>query len=134
MQSGLDDCSDWMIAVKCWGNNVIVCPGAKEFICKGSALIPDRANCIAQDRKFEQYAKIVLPQVLPPNSIIPFAIEMTGKLGPLAYAFVNSVLKTQPYFKSKLIKSIVMICARGMGKMLKVTRDTYLLSSSQNGW
>jgi hypothetical protein len=64
--------ADWMIAVtaqKRWGDNVIVCPGAK-----GSALIPDRANCIAQDRKFEHYAKIVLPQVLPPNSIIPFAI------------------------------------------------------------
>jgi hypothetical protein len=129
--------ADWMIAVtaqKRWGDNVIVCPGAKEFLSKGSALIPDRANCIAQDRKFEHYAKIVLPQALPPNSIIPFAIEMTGRLGPLAYAFVNSIFKTQTYFKSKLIKTIAMICARGMGKMLKATRDSYLLSSSQNGW
>jgi hypothetical protein len=78
-----------------------------------------------------QYEKMVLSQLLPATSVLPFAFEATGRLGTLAFAFLHEVLGTQTYRKSWLLRKISFICAWYMGKMLKATKDWFLLT--QNG-
>jgi len=60
---------------------------------------------------------------IPAESMIPFIIESSGRLGTTAFSFLNRVCRTQTYKRSKFISAVALICARYTGKMLIASRD-----------
>jgi Reverse transcriptase (RNA-dependent DNA polymerase) len=85
----------------------------------------DRAAGWMEIKKREHYAKVVLPLPLPANSIYPFVIEASGRLGKSAISLLNRICGTQTFLKSIFLRETSMIAARYMGMMLKATRDQY---------
>jgi hypothetical protein len=90
-----------------------------------SYLSSERAALHAEKVKRDHYAKVVVPTRLNSNSVIPFVVEASGRLGPAALGFVNRICGTQTYIKSAFLREISMITAKFRGRMLRTTRDQY---------
>ena len=90
-----------------------------------SYLSSERAALHAEKVKRDHYAKVVVPARLSANSVIPFVVEASGRLGPAALGFVNRICGTQTYIKSAFLREISMITAKFRGRMLRTTRDQY---------
>ena len=90
-----------------------------------SYLAVENAARYAEGIKRLHYKRVIRPVKLNDNSVIPFIIEASGRLGPAALGFVNRICGTQTYMKSNFLRDISMITARYMGRMLKATRDQY---------
>lgn len=84
-----------------------------------------RSALHAEGGKRARYKKVVTPAKLNDNSVIPFIVEASGRLGPAALGLVNRICGTQTYIKSTFLRELSMITARYMGRMLKATRDQY---------
>ena len=85
----------------------------------------DRAAGWMELQKRKHYAKVLLPAPLPPNSVYPFVLEASGRLGENAVSLLNRICGTQTFLKSIFLRETSMIAARYMGMMLKATRDQY---------
>ena len=90
-----------------------------------SFLSSERAALHAEKGKRDHYARVVEPARLNANSIIPFVIEASGRLGPAALGFVNRICGTQTFIKSSFLREISMITAKFRGRMLRASRDQY---------
>ena len=74
--------------------------------------------------KRAKYAKIAPPSTPPPASVIPFVMEASGRLGPAAISFLLRICPTQSYLRTKFLNEVSLICARAVGKMLRMARDS----------
>lgn len=83
----------------------------------------DAAAIIGERKKKYHYGRVSLPAPLPPESIIPFVTEATGRLGPSALAYITKICPTQTYRRSKFLKSVSLLCARYTGQFIKTSRD-----------
>jgi hypothetical protein len=105
----------------------VVSPGASlymEFPTE-SPLNQDGAAKHMERNKRSKYAKIAPPSTPPPASVIPFVIEASGRLGPAAISFLLRICPTQTFLRTQLLNEISLICARALGKMLRIARDSY---------
>jgi hypothetical protein len=109
----------------------IVTPEANTFLNHPylSFLKQDAAAICAEGRKRLYYSKVNevngVADRIPAESLIPFVIESTGRLGPAAFSFLNKICGTQTYKRSRFISEIALVCARYTGKMLVATRDRF---------
>ena len=105
----------------------IVDPAADEFQKPParSHITQDGAATKHERTKRQHYSRVSTPAAIPPRSIIPFVIEVTGRLGPSALLFLHSQCGTQTFFRSQLLSEINLICARTAGRMFKMTRDRF---------
>jgi hypothetical protein len=76
--------------------------------------------------KRQHYSKVALPARLPVNSVYPFVVEASGRLGPCALSLLNRICGTQTFLRSSFLRDVALITARYMGMMLKATRDQRL--------
>ena len=83
-------------------------------------------------KKRRHYNRVSLPAPIPPDSVIPFVIEATGRLGPSALAYLFKICSTQTFRRSQFIKSVSLICARYTGQFIKTSRDP-IHANPQNG-
>ena len=102
--------------------------GAPSSVTNGDAAAKAR-----EVTKRAHYGKVVAPARLPAEAIIPFVIETTGRLGPAAISFLFSICGTHTLLRSRFLDSIVMICNRYNGKMLRATRDRFALYPQNGG-
>jgi Reverse transcriptase (RNA-dependent DNA polymerase) len=86
----------------------------------------DKAAQRMESVKRKHYSKVVLPAPLPANSVYPFVLEASGRLGPCALSLLNRICGTQTFLRSKFLKEVSLVTARYMGIMLKATRDQRL--------
>jgi hypothetical protein len=102
-------------------------PGAQTYLAPPSlsASTRDGAAAKMERQKYAHYAKVVLPAPVPANSVLPFVIEASGRLGPKALGFLAKVCGTQTYLRSKFLNECAMVCARYLGFMLKSTREQF---------
>jgi hypothetical protein len=109
----------------------IVTPEANSFLNPPylSFLKQDAAAICGEKRKRLHYSKVNevngVADRIPAESLIPFVIESTGRLGPAAFSFLNKICGTQTYRRSRFISEIALVCARYTGKMLVATRDRF---------
>ena len=101
--------------------------GAPSSVTNGDAAAKAR-----EASKRRHYGKVVAPAPLPAAAVIPFVIEMSGRLGPAAISFIFNICGTHTLIRSRFLDSIVMMCNRYNGKMLRATRDRFVLYP-QNG-
>ena len=69
---------------------------------------------------------------IPPNSVIPFVFECTGRLSPSALIFLNHICGVHTYKRSLFLSNCAMICSRFSSKMMVATRNRYH-AQPQNG-
>lgn len=87
----------------------------------------DNAAIYSEQQKHRHYRKV--NQIdgesasIPEDSVIPFVVESTGRLGPAAFSFLNMLCATQTYKRNRYIIEIALACARLAGKMLLASRD-----------
>jgi hypothetical protein len=86
----------------------------------------DKAALRMEFVKRQHYSKVALPARLPVNSVYPFVVEASGRLGPSALSLLNRICGTQTFLRSSFLKDVALITARYMGMMLKATRDQLL--------
>jgi hypothetical protein len=132
--------------------DIIWMKGAEKIIVEVSVFVPEANTYMArwdtyltQDAASEQteikkkvkYAKVNRingeSATIPADSVIPFVLEASGRLGPAAFSFINRVFETQTYRRSQLISEIALICAKSTGKMLTASRDRYITQSLLGG-
>ena len=109
----------------------VVHPEGKMYIKNPilSHLNQDAAALAVENRKRLHYQKVSVPAAIPGSSVIPFVLESTGRLGPSAFSFLNSLCLTQTYRRSKFINDCAMLCARYCGFMLVNTRERFAATS-----
>jgi hypothetical protein len=78
----------------------------------------DALNTVYEVRKRQWYAGVDDPAPLHPERLVPFALDMTGRLGLAAKTFVSEIFAERPDIRSRLIKRISMTLARWRGKVL----------------
>ena len=83
----------------------------------------ERAAVHAEDVKRRNYARVTVPAPIRPACVLPFIVEASGRLGPVALSVINRICGTQTYMKSNFLKELSMITAKFTGLMLKVTQD-----------
>jgi hypothetical protein len=118
--------------------------GAERVIVEISVIVPEAATYLSrgdiymtqgaaseynEKRKRVKYRKVNRingeSATIPEDSVVPFIVESSGRLGPAAFSFVNRVFETQTYRRSLLISEIALVCARFNGKMLMASLDRY---------
>jgi hypothetical protein len=105
----------------------VVSPGASLYMEQPteSPINQDGAAKHMERNKRSKYAKIAPPSTPPPASVIPFVIEASGRLGPAAISFLLRICPTQTFLRTHFLNEISLICARALGKMLRIARDSY---------
>ena len=83
----------------------VVSPGASQYMEYPtlSPTVQDGAAMFIEMLKRSKYAKIAPPSTPPPASVIPFAMEACGRLGPAAISFLFRFCPTQSYLRSKFL-------------------------------
>lgn len=115
-----DEAANVIIDIAC------VDPGCHQYLQWESFKEADAAARYMEWVKHQHYKKVVLPARLPVNSVYPFVIEASGRLGPTALSLLNRICGTQTFLKSMFLREVALITARYMGVMLKSTRDQRL--------
>jgi hypothetical protein len=130
----------WMQGPNKWIIDVsIVTPEAQKYINHPylSHVHQDAAAKAGEARKRVHYSKVNQvngePGSLPENSIIPFVMESTGRLGPAAFSFLNKICGVQTYKRSSFLKDCALLCARYIGKMTVATRVRFETESPFGG-
>ena len=104
----------------------VVSPGASQYM-EYPTLSPEKQDAPAmfmERLKRAKYAKIAPPSTPPPASVIPFVMEASGRLGPAAISFLLRICPTQSYLRTKFLNEVSLICARAVGMMLRMARDS----------
>ena len=103
----------------------VVDPGADKYTKHptSSHRNPDSATQAEEATKWAYYARIVPAPTRA--TIIPFALEATGRLGPSALAFLKKICRTHTYHRSQFLNDISMLFAISAGNMLKATRNWF---------
>ena len=83
----------------------------------------ERAAVHAEEVKRRNYARVTIPAPIRPACVLPFIVEASGRLAPVALSVINRICGTQTYMKSTFLKEISMITAKYTGLMLKATQD-----------
>ena len=106
---------------------VVADPAASEYQKSPtlSHLTRDGAASKCERNKRQHYSRVNTPAPLLARSVIPFAVEATGRLGPSALLFLHSLCGTQTFSRSTFLKDINLICARTAGRMFRMTRDRF---------
>ena len=90
-----------------------------------SHLTRDGAASRCEQTKRQHYARVNTPAPLVDRSVISFAIEATGRLGPSILLFLHSLCGTQTFSRSNFLIDVNLICARMAGRMFRTTRDRF---------
>ena len=100
-------------------------PGASQYVEYPtlSPTIQDGAAMFMERLNRSEYAKIAPPSSPPPPSVTPFVMEVSGRHGPAAFSFHLRICPTQPHLRTKILNEVSLICARAVGKMLRLARD-----------
>ena len=103
----------------------VVCPGGAHYLQypKRSAITQDGAALHIEVFKRRHYATVAPPHTPPPNSVIPFVLEASGRLGPSALGFLHRICPTQTYLRTRFLHDVSFICARTTGRILRTSRD-----------
>ena len=84
----------------------------------------------AKAREFTKKAhdnEVTTPERLQAEGAIPFVIKTPGRLGPAAISFIFSICGTFTLPRSRFLDTIVKLCNRYNGKMLRATRGRFTL-------
>ena len=103
----------------------VVCPGGAHYLQypTRSAITQDGAALHKEVSKRRHYATVAPPDTPPPNSVIPFVLEASGRLGPSALGFLHRICPTQTYLRTRFLHDVSFICARTTGRILRTSRD-----------
>jgi hypothetical protein len=109
-------------------------PGSRKAMAgaPSSASTCDAAAKAREASKRVHYNGVATPARLSAESVIPFVIETTGRLGPTALSFLFSICGTHTLLRSQFLNSVVLLLNRFNGAMLRATRDRFVLYP-QNG-
>jgi hypothetical protein len=116
----------------------VIVPEANSYMTRWNTyLTQDAASEHTETLKRVKYAKVNsingVNATIPADSVVPFVLESSGRLGPAAFSFINRVFETQTYRRSHLITEIALICAKINGKMLTASRDRYITQALTGG-
>jgi hypothetical protein len=117
----------WKGAAKLVIDAQVVNPAAVEYMKFATLLhvIRDAAALYGEKRKRKTYRLVNDPVPIPAETVIPFVLESSGRLGPSVLSFVNQLFGTQTHRKFLFINDCAMLCARFTGKMLAANRTQY---------
>ena len=101
----------------------IVDPGCQKSLTSLSHVNQDAAAKRKELTKKAHYRRVVTPARLQEGSIVPFVVEASGRLGPLAMSFLFTICGTQTLLRSKFLNEVNLTCARMNGGCLRSTRD-----------
>ena len=110
-------------------------PGCRKAMsgAPSSVTTCDAAAKTREARKRVHYNGVATPARLSAESVIPFVIETTGRLGPAALSFLFSVCGTHTLLRSQFLNSVVLLLNRFNGAMLRATRDRFVLYPQNGG-
>jgi hypothetical protein len=103
----------WKGAAKLVINAQVVNPAAGEYMKFPtlSPVIRDAAALYGEKRKRKNYRLVNDPVPIPAETVVPFVLEPSGRLGPSALSFVNQLFGTQTHRESLFINECAMLCA-----------------------
>ena len=111
--------------------------GATEYLRGAAATNPaatqDAAAVMGEKKKRRVYGGVVHPARIPEADVIPFVLEATGRLGPKALSFVREITAGHTALRTAFNRQVSTICAIYSGRMLKATRERYLLPQGNAG-
>ena len=111
--------------------------GATEYLGGAAATNPavtqDAAAVEGEKKKRRVYGGVVNPARIPNADVIPFVLEATGRLGPRALSFLRELTAAHTALRTAFNRHVSKICALYSGRMLKATRDRYLLPQGNAG-
>lgn len=104
----------------------VVSPGAALYMDypTESPVNQDGAATNMERKKRTKYRNVAPPSTPPSASVIPFVIEASGRLGPAAISFLLRICPTQTFLRTKFLNEVSLICARAVGKTLRMARDS----------
>ena len=110
-------------------------PGCRKAMAGAPSSVTtcDAAAKTREASKRVHYNRVATPARLSAESVIPFVIETTGRLGPAALSFLFSVCGTHTLLRSQFLNSIVLLLNRSNGSMLRATRDRFVLYPQNGG-
>jgi hypothetical protein len=88
-----------------------------------SSINQDGASKHKEQSKRWHYGRIAAPHTPVPNSVIPFVLESSGRLGPTALGFLFRILPTQTFLRTSFLNEVALICQRYNGRILRISRD-----------
>jgi hypothetical protein len=102
-----------------------VCPGGANNLQYPTwlAITLDGAALRKEVFKCRHYATVAPPHTHPPNSVIPFVLEASGRLGPSAFDFLHRICPTQTYLRTRFLHDVSFICARTASRILRTSHD-----------
>ena len=83
-----------------------------------STITPDGAALQAESRKFADYRETVYN-----NTLVPFILESTGRLGPSAKTFLDRISGQDFTSRSYFLLELSIVLARSAGKLCTSTRN-----------
>lgn len=111
--------------------------GATEYLGGAAATNPavtqDAAAVKGETKKRRVYDGVVNPAPIPKADVIPFVLEASGRLGPKALSFLREITAGHTALRTAFNRHVSRICALFSGRMLKATRDRYLLPQGNAG-
>lgn len=110
-------------------------PGCRKAMggAPSSVTTSDAAAKAREATKRVHYNGVATPARLSAESVIPFVIETTGRLGPAALSFLFSICGTHTLLRSQFLNSVVLLLNRFNGAMLRATRDRFVLYPQNGG-
>jgi hypothetical protein len=90
-------------------------PAAGCYTDRGSHLEPDTASIQREIEKRAHYSRVVRN----PDLFVPFAVEVTGRLGPAAKAFLRARCGVNTRLRSEFLVDMSYALARGIGRMMR---------------
>jgi hypothetical protein len=99
----------------------VIVPEANTYMARWDTyLTQDAASEHTETKKRVKYAKVNRINeenaTILADSVVPFILEASGRLGPAAFSFIDRVFETQTCRRSQLISEIALICAKFTGK------------------
>jgi hypothetical protein len=103
----------------------VVSPGGSVYLQYPtlSSINQDGASKHKEQSKRSHYGRIAAPHTPAPNSVIPFVLESSGRLGPTALGFLFRILPTQTFLRTSFLNDVALICQRYNGRILRISRD-----------
>jgi hypothetical protein len=99
---------------------VVSCPSTVQALQAGSSTGADVANCMAEVSKLNSYANV--GELIANGSFIPYAVETSGRTGPLASAYVSELAVDHRDALHHLTFKVGLILAKYNGSMMSILR------------
>jgi hypothetical protein len=93
----------------------VVSPGGSAYLQYPISINQDGASKHKEQSKRWHYGKIAAPHTPAPNSVIPFVLESSGRLGPTAHGFLFRILPTQTFLRTSFLNDVALCGAGRVG-------------------